>query len=85
MIFQKELQYLGMQENKFQDGSSYYKVSFFDPEAGSPVAMNVGGGNGDLLGVLQSMKFGTLILCQIELVQKDKLYRLALRNVAALK
>lgn len=85
MIFQKELQYLGMQCNEFQDKSCYYKVSFFDPEAGATVSVNVGGSKADLVDVLKGLKFGSLVLCQLELVEKDKLYKLALRNVASLK
>ncbi len=84
MSFQKELQFLGMQQNMFQDGSCYYKVSFFDPEAGATVSMNVGDKRGDLIGSLQGLKFGSLVLCQMELVEKDKLYKLALRSVSSL-
>lgn len=85
MIFQKEFQFLGMQQNDFQDGSCYYKTSFFDPEAMATVAVNVGGRKADLVSALQSLKFGSLVLCQMELQEKDKLYRLVLRNVTPLK
>lgn len=85
MIFEKKLQYLGMQQNDFQDGSCYYKVSFFDSEAGSPVNVNVGGSKVDLVGSLQGLKFGSLVQCQLELVERDKLYKLALRSVASSK
>lgn len=38
-----------------------------------------------MVGVLDGLKFGTLVLCHMELVEKDKLWKLALRNVAPLK
>lgn len=84
MTIQKELQFLGKQQNNFQDGSCYYKVSFFDPEGEDTVLVNVGG-KAAVVGDLQSLKFGSLVLCQMELVEKDKLWKLALRNVAPLK
>lgn len=84
MTIQKELQFLGKQQNDFQDGSCYYQVNFYDPEGSSTVKVNLGG-KSDLVGVLDGLKFGTLVLCQMELVEKDKLWKLALRNVAPLK
>lgn len=82
MTFKKDLMFLGMQENKFQDGSSYYKLSFFDQESNTPVSVNIGG-NSELLTSLKSFNFGSVVLCQLGLVEKDKLYKLTLRAVAA--
>lgn len=85
MSFEKELQFLGLQENKFQDGSSYYKVSFFDPTGVGTVSVNVGGNNQYLIDGLLALKFGSLALCHFELVEREKLFKLALRAVGSLE
>lgn len=82
MNFQKNLTFLGMQENKFQDGSSYFKLSFFDPDGNVSVSLNVGGNNADLLASLRSLKFGSSVLCDLCLIEKDKLFKLSLRAIA---
>lgn len=78
MNFQAKLSYLGAQENTLKDGTKFYKVSFFDINAASPVQLNVMGDRGDVLKELSSCAFGTVLDCNFSLVAKDNLYRLVL-------
>ena len=72
------LSYLGAQQNKLKDGTVYYKVSFFDLNAGTPVQLNIRGDRRDVLQLLSACKFGEMLSCDFALNPKDNLYRLVL-------
>lgn len=79
MHIQLKLQYLGQAEPvRMKDGSTLYKVSFFDAGAGAPVTLNVMDSREDILSVLRGCKFGTVLDCRFSLTPKDNLYRLSL-------
>lgn len=80
MKFSLDVQYLGMQCNTLQDGSSYYSVSFYSQDDG-PLTLNVGEKNTVLLNKLGLTKFGTLLTVTVGLFPRDKLYRLGLIDV----
>lgn len=72
------LSYLGAQQNKLKDGTVYYKVSFFDINAGTPVQLNIMGDRSEVLQLLSACKFGEMLSCNFVLHPKDNLYRLVL-------
>lgn len=78
MNFNAILSYLGAQQNKLKDGTVFYKVSFFDINAGTPVQLNIMSDRGEVLQLLSSCKFGEMLSCNFSLLPKDNLYRLVL-------
>lgn len=78
MNFNATLSYLGAQQNKLKDGTVFYKVSFFDINAGTPVQLNIMSDRGEVLQLLSSCKFGEMLSCNFSLLPKDNLYRLLL-------
>lgn len=78
MNFNATLSYLGAQENTLKDGTKFYKVSFFDQNAGSPVQLNIMADRGEVLTLLAGCKFGDNLHCNFSLLPKDNLYRLVL-------
>lgn len=78
MNFNATLSYLGAQQNKLRDGTTFYKVSFFDINAGTPVQLNIMGDRGEVLELLSACKFGEMLFCNFSLLSKDNLYRLVL-------
>lgn len=78
MNFTATLSYLGAQSNKLKDGTVFYKVSFFDQNAGSPVQLNIMGDRQEVISLLASSQFGQPFHCNFSLVAKDNLYRLVL-------
>lgn len=85
MRFQTTLTFLGMQDNELRDGGRYYTINFFDVVGNKPVAVNVmeNTGNAAMIDALFDLAFGDKVECTFQLVEKDKLYRLALRGVIA--
>lgn len=82
MNFNGKLSYLGAQENTMKDGTKFFKVSFFDVNAQSPVTLNIMADRADVLQELANCKFGTVLNCNFSLVAKDNLYRLVLVSCA---
>ena len=78
MNFNATLSYLGAQQNKLKDGTVFYKVSFFDINAGTPVQLNIMSDRREVLQLLSSCKFGEMLSCNFSLLPKDNLYRLVL-------
>jgi hypothetical protein len=78
MNFNATLSYLGAQQNKLKDGTIFYKVSFFDINAGAPVQINIMSDRGEILQLLSGCKFGEMLSCNFSLLPKDNLYRLVL-------
>lgn len=79
MEFEREVRFLGMEENQMKDGGVYYAVSLFDADSG-PVTVNVTD-RCDALPALQGAKFGDAFYATFRLVPRDKLYKLGLRSV----
>ncbi len=82
MNFSAKLSYLGAQENMMKDGTTFFKVSFFDQNAAAPVTLNVMADRKEVLTELSSCQFGTVLDCNFSLVAKDNLYRLVLVSCA---
>lgn len=78
MNFNATLSYLGAQQNKLKDGTTFYKVSFYDRNSGSPVQLNIMGDREEVLQLLSGCKFGETLFCNFSLLPKDNLYRLVL-------
>lgn len=81
MRFQKDVLFLGMQENTLKDGSKFYKVSFFLAEEQVTVDVNVMGSSADLVALLRNLKFGTPRKATFVLRPFDKVYKLGLVSV----
>lgn len=83
MEFEKNVLFLGIMSNKLSDGGIYHTVQMFDQSFG-PVTVNVMGNavNADLIGVLNSLKFGDTIAATFVLRPKDKLFKLGLSRVS---
>lgn len=79
MHFNTQLQFLGISApTVLKDGTEFYKVSFFDPNAASPVVLNMMGNRKEDLDALKACKFGSFLDCNFALAPKDNLYRLTL-------
>lgn len=81
MHFDCKLAFLGMAENHLQDGTVYYRVSFFDKNGGGTVEVNVMGTRRDVVELLSVLDFGSPVVGHFALIQKDKLYRLSLAGL----
>lgn len=82
MNFGAKLFYLGAKENTMKDGTTFYKVSFFDQNAAASVTLNVMADRKEVLSELASCQFGATLDCNFSLVAKDNLYRLVLVSCA---
>ena len=79
MHFNTQLQFLGISApTELKDGTKFYKVSFFDPNAAAPLTLNFMGNREVDLKFLSSCKFGAFLDCNFALSPKDNLYRLTL-------
>lgn len=84
MKFEQSCVFLGMQENSLRDGGRYFSVNFFLPAENKPLAVNVmdNTDNARIIDFLCGCAFGDTVTCKFQLIEREKLYRLALRAVA---
>lgn len=87
MKFSKNLVFLGIRAGEFtgSDGKlqTYYTVSFFDPEAVSPLQVNVVEDKKriDMINLLVDSSLGQSLTVGFHLRAQDKLYKLQIDDV----
>lgn len=87
MKFKKSLVFLGIRGNEFTDRDgkvqTYYAVSFFDPEAVSPLQVNVMDSRErtNMIDLLLDSELGQNMTVTFQLRSQEKLYKLQIADV----